>query len=184
VLGEGGVGLWLEPADSGAAASTAQHGWILGTAESSAAVPLNEWPTSPRPLVRTMTQALDDAGLSPADVHVVYASANAAPGLDCVEAQALHELFGGSSTVVTSIKGAIGEAGVSSAAACAAALLCGRQGRVPPVAGLVEPDPAAGSLNVVRAATAAPGPVALVNGFASGGTLCSIVVRARGNDDV
>jgi len=184
VLGEGGVGLWLEPADSGAAASTAQHGWILGTAESIAAVPLNEWPTSPRPLVRTMTQALDDAGLSPADVHVVYASANAAPGLDCVEAQALHELFGGSSTVVTSIKGAIGEAGVSSAAACAAALLCGRQGRVPPVAGLVEPDPAAGSLNVVRAATAAPGPVALVNGFASGGTLCSIVVRARGNDDV
>jgi 3-oxoacyl-(acyl-carrier-protein) synthase len=179
VLGEGGVGLWLESPDVEPAATTAQHGWILGTAESSTAVPLNMWPTSPQPLVRTMTAALDDAGLSPADVDVVYASANATPDADRVEAQALGELFVGSSPVITSIKGAIGETGVSSAASCAAAFLCGRQGRVPPIAGLVEADRAADGLNLARETTAAPGPIALVNGFASGGTLCSIVIRVR-----
>ena len=179
VLGEGGVGLWLENADSDERVPVAQHGWILGTAESSAAVPLNTWPTSPGPLVRTMRSALDDAGLSPADVHVVYASANATRALDLVEAAAIGALFAGTSTVVTSIKGAIGEAGVSSAASCAAALLCGGQGMVPPIAGLVQPDPATDGLTLARAATAAPGPIALVNGFASGGTLCSVVVRAR-----
>ena len=49
---------------------------------------------------------------------------------------ALSELFGETRTVVTSIKGALGEFGASGGAACAAALLCGRIGRVPPIAGL------------------------------------------------
>jgi 3-oxoacyl-(acyl-carrier-protein) synthase len=107
----------------------------------------------------------------------VYASANATRELDLVEAQALDQLFGGSSTVITAIKGAIGESGLSSASSCAAAFLCGRHGRVPPIAGLVEPDPAAARLNLARHAMAAPGPIVLVNGFASGGTLCSLVLR-------
>jgi len=179
VLGEGGVGLWLESAVADASSLTAQHGWIVGTSESSAAVGLNEWPSSPLPLVRTMTGALNDAGLTPADVHVVYASANATRELDRIEMEALDQLFGGGSPVITSIKGAIGEASLSGAAAAAAAFLCGRQGSVPPIAGLVEPDQAAARLNLAREVTAAPGPIVLVNGFASGGTLCSIVLRVR-----
>jgi len=179
VLGEGGAALWLEAADSNRRSPVGRYGSILGVAESSTAVRLNEWPASPDPLVRTMTAALEDASLSPADVHVVYASANATPALDRVEAQALDELFGQSNTVITSIKGAIGEAGASSALSCAAAFLCGREGRVPPVAGLDETDPAASRLNIPRESTAAPGPVALENGFAGGGTLCSIVLRVN-----
>ncbi|MGE0448064.1 MAG: beta-ketoacyl synthase [Vicinamibacterales bacterium] len=179
VLGEGGAALWLESSAAAPRASTGQHGWIIGAAESSTAVPLNTWPSSPEPLVRTMLGALDDAGLRPADVHVVYASANATRDLDRVEAEALTHLFAGSGTIVTSIKGAVGEAGVSGATACAAALLCGRHGQVPPIAGLVRPDAVADRLNLARAATPAPGPIALVNGFASGGTLCSLVVRVR-----
>lgn len=177
VLGEGGVALWLESGDARGINRAARYGSILGVAESGTVVPLNEWPASPAPLVRTMKAALEDAELSPADVDVVYASANATPVLDRVEAEALDELFSRSSTVITSIKGAIGEAGVSSAAACAAAFLCGREGRVPPVAGLVESDRAASGLNLARESTPLPGPVALVNGFAGGGTLCSIVLR-------
>lgn len=180
VLGEGGVGLWLELADEAqSSASRARHGWILGTGVSSSAVPLNAWPDSTEPLVRTMRLALDDAGLAPADVHVVYASANATTTLDRIEALALHQLFGGRRPVVTSIKGAIGEGGMSGAVGCAAALLCGREGQVPPVAGLVEPDAAAAGLNVARTAASAPGPIALVNSFASGGTLSSVVVKVR-----
>jgi len=179
VLGEGGVGLWLESAEPDAPPPTAKHGWILGTGEASAAVRVNEWPTSPTTLASTMRAALDDARLTPADVHVAYASANATRELDAVEAEALSQLFGGSPTVVTSIKGAVGEAGVSSAASCAAAFLCGRRGQVPPIAGLVEPHPAAARLSLARTATRAPGPIALVNGVARGGTLCSVVLRVR-----
>jgi len=154
------------------------YGEILGIGASSAAVPINAWPDRSPALVRTMRLALEDAGLRAEDVHVVYASANATRALDAVEAEALTELFGGASTVVTSVKGALGEFGASGSAACVAALLCGRARQVPPVAGLVEPDPGAASLRIAREVTAAPGPIALVNSFASGGALFSAVLRA------
>ena len=89
VLGEGGFGLWLQR-DGGAAS---RHGQILGAAAAGAAVPLNAWPDKPDALARTMTLALDDAGLTAADVDVVYASANATRTLDATEAAALEQLF-------------------------------------------------------------------------------------------
>ncbi len=172
VLGEGGVGLWLEQGGG-----SPRHGEILGVSMSSAAVPINMWPDRVEPLARSMRLAIDDAGLTPADIHVVYASANATSVLDATEAAALAEVFG-TGPVVTSIKGALGESGVSGSAACAAALLCGRLGRVPPIAGLTAPAPEAASLQLAREAMRAPGPIALVNSFASGGALASVVVRA------
>ena len=147
------------------------HGEILGVAASSAAGGINAWPDRPEPLARTMRLALEDAGLGPDAVDVVYAAANATRGLDAIEAVALTGLFGGARTVVTSIKGALGEFGASGGAACVAALLCGRLGRVPPIAGLECADPAAASLRLARTAVDAPGPIVLVNGFASGGAL-------------
>ena len=173
VLGEGGFGLWLQR--NGGMVS--RHGQILGAAAAGAAVPLNAWPDKPDALTRTMTLALEDAGLTAADVDVVYASANATRTLDATEAAALKTLFAGSRTVVTSVKGALGESGVSGAASCAAAFLCGRAGWVPPIAGLEAPDPAAAGLNLASAPVAAPGPIVLVNSFASGGALFSVVLR-------
>jgi 3-oxoacyl-[acyl-carrier-protein] synthase II len=178
VLGEGGYALWIEPGDGWRARGAARYGEILGIGASSAAVPINAWPDKSAALVRTMRLALEDAGLHAEDVHVVYASANATRALDAVEAEALTELFGGAHTVVTSIKGALGEFGASGGAACVAALLCGRARQVPPVAGLVEPDPGAASLRIAREVMEAPGPIALVNSFASGGALFSAVLRA------
>ena len=172
VMGEGGFGLWLEP-DNGA---PGRRGDLLGVAASGAAVTLNAWPHDPEPLARTMSQALDECGLAPADVHVVYASANATHALDAAEARAIACVFG-DAPVVTSLKGAIGEGGMSGAAACAAALLCGAVGEVPPIAGLVEPAPEAAVLRLARRRTRAPGPVAVVNSFASGGALFSAVLR-------
>jgi 3-oxoacyl-(acyl-carrier-protein) synthase len=124
-----------------------------------------------------MRLALDDAGLAPADVDVVYASANGAEVLDRVEARALRQLFGSAQPVVTSIKGAIGECGAGGAASAIAAIVCGRVGRVPPIVGLRDPDDACGSLRLARTAASAPGPHVLVNSFASGGALFSVVLR-------
>jgi 3-oxoacyl-[acyl-carrier-protein] synthase II len=175
VLGEGAFCLWV--GDAAASGSARTHGELLGVAASSAAGGINAWPDRPEPLARTMRLALEDAGLGPEAVDVVYSAANATRSLDAVEAIALTELFGGARTVVTSIKGALGESGVSGSAACAAALLCGRIGRVPPIAGLESADPAAASLQLARTTVDAPGPIALVNGFASGGALFSVVLR-------
>ena len=175
VLGEGAVGLWVERAD--AAAGRSAHGEILGVSSSSANVPLNAWPDRPAPLIRTMRLALDDARLAADDVDVVYASANATRQLDAVEADALTALFGGTRTVITSLKGSLGESGTAGSAACAAAMVCGRIGRVPPIAGLSEPDPATYSLRLATTSLDAPGPIALVNSFSSGGALFSVVLR-------
>jgi 3-oxoacyl-[acyl-carrier-protein] synthase II len=174
VLGEGGVGLWLEPGGGRAP----HHGDILGVSMTSAAVPINRWPDRVEPLARSMRLAIEDAGLTPADIDVIYASANATAVLDATEAAALADVFAGARPVVTSIKGALGESGVSGSAACAAALLCGRVERVPPIAGLTEPATEAASLQLAREAMRAPGPIALVNSFASGGALASVVIRA------
>jgi 3-oxoacyl-[acyl-carrier-protein] synthase II len=180
VLGEGGFTLWLEQGAERESRGGHAHGEILGVGASSAAVPLNAWPADPAPLVRTMRLALDDAGIEPRDVDVVYASANATRALDAVEAGALDVLFGSSSTVVTSVKGALGESGAAGSAACAAALLCGRAGFVPPISGFAIPDAAARTLRLAAAAVAVPGPIALVNSFASGGALFSVVLRVAG----
>ena len=122
VMGEGGFGVWLERGDHWRARGASRLAEVLGVAASSAAVPLNAWPDRPDPLVRTMRLALDDARIAATDVDVVYASANSTQMLDRIETQALSEVFGGSRTMVTSIKGAIGECGASSAAAVVAAV--------------------------------------------------------------
>jgi 3-oxoacyl-(acyl-carrier-protein) synthase len=101
--------------------------------------------------------------------------------LDGVEAAALTDLFGGSRTAVTSIKGAIGESGVSGAASVLAAVLCGAAGAIPPIAGLSVPDPAASALKLAMSTILAPARVALVNSFASGGALVSLVLRVPGS---
>jgi 3-oxoacyl-[acyl-carrier-protein] synthase II len=176
VLGEGAAGFWLERSDSGT--TDRARGEILGVAASSAVLPLNAWPNRPEPLERTMRLAIEDAALTASDVDVVYASGNATRELDGCEAQALASLFAGTRTVITSIKGALGESGASGAMACAAALICGR--RVPPIAGLNQPDRAAASLRLACQAVDAPGPIVLVNSFASGGALFSVILRTSG----
>ena len=176
VLGEGGFALLLEASDAHSARSAARYGEILGVGASSAAVGINQWPADPAPIVRTMRAAIADAGLTPSEIDVVYASANAS-ALDHVEAQALAECFGSHRPVVTAIKGAIGECGASGAAASAAAVLCGRAGFVPPIVGLTVPDPVAAGLDLARETRPAPGPIVLVNSVGSGGSLFATVMN-------
>jgi len=171
VLGEGAYVMWLE---RGPAARDGPE--ILGTGAASEPCGINLWPDDPETIVRSMMLALEDAGLTTSDVDVIYASANASPKLDDVEARALAALFG-SRPMVTSIKGAIGECSAAGAAGCVAAVLCGALGKVPPIAGLRDPDPAAATLNLARMATTARGGVTLVNSIASGGAVYSAVLR-------
>jgi 3-oxoacyl-(acyl-carrier-protein) synthase len=58
-----------------------------------------------------------------------------------------------------------------------AALLCGRVGRVPPIAGFSDLDPSMTSLRLATESMQSPGRIVLINSFASGGALFSLVLR-------
>jgi 3-oxoacyl-[acyl-carrier-protein] synthase II len=180
VFGEGAFLLVLESRESAASRGVTWYGEVLGVGATASACRLNDWPTEGSGLARAMRLALDDAGLSPAGVDVVFAAANSTPRLDRIEAEALRDVFGPGGVPVVSIKGAIGEFGASGAASAAAALLCLRQGRIPPTTGCDEPDVELG-VDVAAAARAirSQAPVALVNSFASGGANYSLVVRVN-----
>jgi len=176
VLGAGGFAVLLESPAALKGGRYEDAGHVLGVGAGSVAVAINAWPREPAAIVRVMKAALDDAGLAPGDVDVVYASANSSEDLDRVEARALTELFGAHRPLVTSIKGAVGECGASGAAACVAALACGTIGLVPPIVGLAEPMAEAVSLNLASKTTPLPGPIVLINSIASGGSIFSVVL--------
>jgi 3-oxoacyl-(acyl-carrier-protein) synthase len=180
VMGEGSYAVLVENAAAhGARGGPPPYGEILGHAAGSETAPVNAWPERPASIARVMRAALDDAGAAPADVHVVYAAANSTPGLDCVEAAAIAGVFEGhTDVVVTSVKGALGEAASSSAAAVVAAVLCGGAAQAPPTAGLTDPDRCTAPLRLVHGRATPAGPVALINGISSGGAICSLVLRA------
>ena len=179
VLGEGGFVLVLENEVDARARGAKIYGSLLATAAGGASVGLNQWPDRPEPLARIMAAALAQADVRPEAIDVVYAAANSS-ALDGVEAKALESLFGGGRAIVTSIKGALGESGAAGAAACVAALLCGRSGFVPPIAGLERVDSACAGLRIAQHAEPAPGPLVLINSVASGGALVSAVLRVGG----
>ena len=182
VLGEGSFLLVVESLTAVTSRDADWYGEILGIGATASIGALNQWPMTAEPLTRCMQSALDNSGVSEAEVDVVFASANSTTQLDQVESEALTDVFGPHGAPVVSLKGAIGEFGGTGAAAIAAALLCLQDDVVPPTVGCDEPDP---SLNVdvsSRRRTIRPGPrgpVALVNSFASGGTNYSVVVRGN-----
>ncbi len=175
VLGEGGYALLLEDAETCRRRGAHPLGYIVGVGAASHSQPLNQWPDDPSAIVRAMRAALADAGLEASDIGAVYAAANGAAILDDVEARAIGELFANARPIVTALKGAIGESGAASAAACVAAIVCGN--RVPAVYALEEPAPTAAGLRLASAVETMAAPHVLVNGIASGGALFSVVMR-------
>ncbi len=179
VMGEGAYLAVFETEDAAVARGAQAVARIAGTAAAGTATAVNAWPTDPDPLAWCMREALRDANLAPEDIGAVYASANGTQVLDAVEALALADVFGAGGVPVTSIKAITGEGGMAGAAGVVAAVLCGADGVIPPVAGLHEPDPALPSLDLVRdAPRSLTSPFVMVNGFASGGTLYSLVLSA------
>ncbi len=95
VMGEGGFMLVLEDEESASARGARVLAEVLGTASSSSSVAINAWPDDDVALVRAMRLAIEDAGITPDDVDVVYAAANGTVPLDRQEAAGIREVFGG-----------------------------------------------------------------------------------------
>jgi 3-oxoacyl-[acyl-carrier-protein] synthase II len=124
-----------------------------------------------------MTLALDDAGLSPADVNHVNAHGTSTPLNDAAESEAISKVFGGSTPPVTSIKGVTGHTvGAAGAVEAVASILSLRHHLVPPVANYETADPEIHA-DVVHDAPREIGEgVALSNSFGFGGHNASLVL--------
>jgi len=185
-VGEGAAVLVLERATTAAARGARPVAAVLGYGLSADAHHITAPDPSGAGIVHAMRRALDDAGVTPADVGCVSAHGTGTPAGDRVEAEALAACFGARAGAlpVTSIKGAIGHTGGAAAAfgaAVAALALAG--GLVPPCAGTRVPDPSLGVNVVVERPQAVAGRVAIVNAFAFGGSNISLVLGAcRGPD--
>ena len=177
VLGEGAYASVLEPEEAARARGATVLAELLAVECGGSRAGINKWPSRPDDIARVIRRAIDAAGVDASAIDVVYASANSSPGLDAVEAAALGEVFGPFRTPVTAVKGALGEASATGSASLAAAVLCGGRGMVPPIAGLREVDPACAHLALATSSVPVRGPLALINGVASGGALVAAVVR-------
>jgi 3-oxoacyl-[acyl-carrier-protein] synthase II len=125
-----------------------------------------------------MRLAIEDAGLTPADITHINAHGTSTPLNDAAEAAAIIEVFGEPGPPVTSIKGVVGHSLGAAGAIEAVAIVLGMQrGLIPPTAGYVNPDPDMAPIDLVvgEARPWTPGPV-LSNSFGFGGHNGCIVI--------
>ncbi|RSM44876.1 ketosynthase chain-length factor [Amycolatopsis balhimycina DSM 5908] len=147
VPGEGGAMLVVERKSAGSG-----YGTIAGWASTFDPAAHTGRPPALR---RAVELALADAGLTPADIGVVFADAAAVPGLDLIEVAALTAVFGVRGVPVTAPKTMVGRLNSGAGALdVATALLAMRDGVIPPTTGV--DAPAALDLVVDRPREAAP----------------------------
>lgn len=119
---------------------------------------------------RAMQVALNDAGLSPADVQYVNAHGTSTPANDRSEAMAIRRVFGETLPLVSSIKSMIGHTlGAAGAIETAATALAIRYGIVPPTINYTTPDEEIELDVVPNEARRARVDAALSNSFGFGG---------------
>jgi 3-oxoacyl-(acyl-carrier-protein) synthase len=127
-----------------------------------------------------MRGALEDAGLAPGDVDVIFAHGTSTPLNDEIETRAIKAVFGvhAHRLAVTATKSMVGHTlGASGVVSAVAAVLCLRDGTIPPTINYQSPDPACDLDYVPNVTRQQPVQVALVNGFGFGGQNATVVLR-------
>jgi len=175
VVGEGGAILVLETEESVLERPNGRiYGEIAGYASTFDA-------REPRPvtgLQRAAQLALDDAGVDPADVDVVFADALGVPEQDAAEAKAIGQLFGPYGVPVTAPKTATGRLFAGGASLdVASALLSIYWSAIPPTINVSDPLPEYELDLVLGQARHLDVRVALVLARGRGGFNSAVVVR-------
>ncbi|MFI7660039.1 ketosynthase chain-length factor [Micromonospora parva] len=179
VPGEGGAILVLEDADAAARRGAAVYGVIAGYGAT-----FDPRPDSGRPpgLRRAAEMAVSDAGLTPADIDVVFADGAGVAELDRVEAEAICAVFGPRGVPVTAPKTMTGRLYSGGAALdLVSALLSIRHGVIPPTTNIRQPAEGL-RLDLVRdVARETPVRAALVLARGYGGFNAAMVVTDERN---
>jgi len=171
VMSEGAGAMLLEDWDGAEQRGATILGEVLGAASTADAHHI----TAPSPggsgAVHCMELALDDAGLSAADIVHINAHGTSTPLNDAAEAEAMAKLFGLPGPLVTSTKGVTGHAlGAAGALEAVAVVLSMQHRTIPPTAVTQAVDPDLPEINLVTGEPRSwePGP-SLSNSFGFGG---------------
>jgi 3-oxoacyl-[acyl-carrier-protein] synthase II len=137
--------------------------------------------TAPAPhgegAVRCMRLALEDAGLSAADITQINAHGTSTPLNDAAEAEAVATVFGTPGPAITSIKGVTGHSlGAAGAIEGVAVVMSMQHREIPPTMGFEHADPELPELDLVTGTPRAwePGPT-ISNSFGFGGHNGSVI---------
>ncbi|TCK22085.1 ketosynthase chain-length factor [Pseudonocardia endophytica] len=171
--GEGGALLVLEERDAALARNAPVYGEIAGYCATFDPPPGSDREPALR---RAIRGALDDAGVRPSDVDIVFADAAADDRLDRVESRAIADVFGDRAVPVTAPKVLTGRLGAGAGSLdVATALLALRDGVVPPTPGpqLASHHP----IDLVTAARRTRLDTAVVLARGEGGFNSAVVVR-------
>ncbi len=181
VIAEGAGFVVLEPLERALGRGVHVYGEVSGYGRNADAYHI----TAPSPggagAAACMQQALDDAGLGPADVGQINAHGTSTDLNDAAEAEAIRKVFGDGSPPVTSTKGVFGHMIGGAGAAEAVVALCSiRDGIAPPTANL-EQLGADIELDVVSGSPREIGPAPVVsNSFGFGGHNATLVLTPTG----
>jgi minimal PKS chain-length factor (CLF/KS beta) len=181
--GEGGAVLVLEDAaEARCRGAKNVYAEVAGYAATHDAHHHHDAPGDCAQLTRCMRQAIADAGLLPQDIDLVIADGAGSRDFDALEVRAIRETFGSvaENVPVTAPQGFIGRlcAGGSALNLVVGALAI-RDGVVPAVGNLADPDPEYG-LDFVREPRRMRVGAALVTARGYGGFNSSVVLRGLG----
>ncbi len=177
VMGEGGGALVLETLSHAKARGAAILGVLCATANNTD----GHHVTAPHPdgigAVACMEDALQRAGLTPADIGYINAHGTSTPMGDTIEATAVAKVFAGCLPPVSSTKGAtghmMGAGGITEVIACIQAV---NHGILPPTLHCVNADPACPIDVIPNEARPAQIRYAMSNAFGFGGQNSSVIV--------
>jgi 3-oxoacyl-(acyl-carrier-protein) synthase len=156
-------------------------GRLLGHASASDGSHVAAPDANGRGLELAIRSALDEAGLTPADVEFVSAHGTGTLVNDRIEADVLRRVLGrrAPETPVNSIKASIGHTmGAAAALEAVMCLMAGREGVVPQTLGLEEPDPACELDHVIGSPRAARPRISLSTSLGFGGCNAALVLEA------
>jgi len=156
-------------------------GRLLGHASASDGSHVAAPDANGRGLELAVRSALDEAGLTPADVEFVSAHGTGTLVNDRIEAGVLRRVLGGRApeVPVNSIKASIGHTmGAAAALEAVMCLMAGREGVVPQTLGLEEPDPACELDHVIGSPRIARPRISLSTSLGFGGCNAALVLEA------
>lgn len=177
VIGEGCGILVLEEMERATARGARIYGEIVGYGATGDAYHI----TAPEPsgdgAVRAMRHALEQSGLSAADIGYINAHGTSTPQGDAIETRAVKTVFGSNAPPVSSTKSMtghlLGGAGAVEAVACALVL---ERDFLPPTINLDDPDPECDLDYVANTARSSRVEAVMSNSFGFGGHNATLII--------